>query len=340
EPNEALAGIIIFTNCTDSVKRYIMNCESAYEKMEKLKSLYKLDDSSNHGEINKYHHRNNKYCIICNISGHSVKDCHYNPCRPTRTKKNETHPNKQAHKTFSYKREANEDKYCSNIENNETTDSIPCYEELNTMFGPTADNIESKIKSNEKMDDPNISNPENESSEHITNNKEILKNFIDEKIIMNFTNKSSCIFEIVLDKVLYSKDVNKNLISGIKLTKSGISTQIKNNNNQVFLTLFDIQNNEISNHEPDINSIIRIKFINTIQQPNHIKIINQDPHDCSKNNYSQSDSNKQLVFEAKCNGYYLKCKVSKLKSNSNNNLTTNPAYVLKPVYSDTHTPSK
>ncbi|ORX41945.1 hypothetical protein BCR36DRAFT_168973, partial [Piromyces finnis] len=50
EPNDALAGIIIFTNCTDSVKRYIMNCESAYEKMEKLKSLYKLDDTSNHGE--------------------------------------------------------------------------------------------------------------------------------------------------------------------------------------------------------------------------------------------------------------------------------------------------
>ncbi|ORX38113.1 hypothetical protein BCR36DRAFT_252267, partial [Piromyces finnis] len=53
-----------------------------YMDIDNIEKKYTKDK-----RINKYHHRNNKYCIICNISGHSVKDCHYNPCRPTRTKK-------------------------------------------------------------------------------------------------------------------------------------------------------------------------------------------------------------------------------------------------------------
>jgi len=46
---DAFAGSIIFNNVADSIKFYIKDCESAFLKMKKLKDLYEVDDTANHG---------------------------------------------------------------------------------------------------------------------------------------------------------------------------------------------------------------------------------------------------------------------------------------------------
>ncbi|ORX45400.1 hypothetical protein BCR36DRAFT_372763 [Piromyces finnis] len=44
--NDAKASIIILTNVIDKIKYYIKDCSTAYEKMEKLKSLYEVDKAT------------------------------------------------------------------------------------------------------------------------------------------------------------------------------------------------------------------------------------------------------------------------------------------------------
>ena len=75
-------------------------------------------------------------------------------------------------------------------------------------------------------------------------------NFREEKISMQCANNSICEFDrvgtyegsingynIKFENVLYSKQFNKNLLSGIKLTKNGLKCNIKFRRDKVFLTL-------------------------------------------------------------------------------------------------------
>ena len=74
-------------------------------------------------------------------------------------------------------------------------------------------------------------------SEHITNIKELLKNFKYENIKLNCSNGCTCDFEeygefefednktkIKLNWIYYSKGVIKNMISGVELAKSNIKS--------------------------------------------------------------------------------------------------------------------
>ena len=73
------------------------------------------------------------------------------------------------------------------------------------------------------------------AGEHLTNNINLLKNFKEEKITLRCANNTICTFDgygeftfkinsykINLKRVLYSKDVVKNIISGNELIKLGI----------------------------------------------------------------------------------------------------------------------
>lgn len=92
------------------------------------------------------------------------------------------------------------------------------------------------------------------ASEHITNDITILENFVRDKFTMKCANETTCSFEgygtfrgkvngnsIFLEKVLYSKDINKNLIGGIKLAKEGYKMNIENANNEIILTINKIK---------------------------------------------------------------------------------------------------
>jgi len=88
------------------------------------------------------------------------------------------------------------------------------------------------------------------TSEHITNNKDILTNLREEKIIMKCANNSLLEFNgvgtyegningyyIKLDSVFYSKDINKNLFSGIKLASNRENCSLKRKNKNIFFNL-------------------------------------------------------------------------------------------------------
>ena len=68
---------------------------------------------------------------------------------------------------------------------------------------------------------------------------------------MKCANKSTCTFEgfgrfngiinghkIILEKVFYSKDINKNLIGGVKLAKDGYNATILYKNDNIYLKIF------------------------------------------------------------------------------------------------------
>ncbi|OUM69820.1 hypothetical protein PIROE2DRAFT_2252 [Piromyces sp. E2] len=70
--------------------------------------------------------------------------------------------------------------------------------------------------------------------EHLTNNKSLLINYIEEKTILICANGSPCIFE---GYVLYSEKVSRNIISGVEFAKLNTKAIIENNskdNNNIF----------------------------------------------------------------------------------------------------------
>jgi len=73
------------------------------------------------------------------------------------------------------------------------------------------------------------------AGEHLTNDKSLLLNYKEEKVVLKCANGSPCVFEgygefhfninshkIILKRVLYSKDVARNMISGVELAKINI----------------------------------------------------------------------------------------------------------------------
>ena len=90
------------------------------------------------------------------------------------------------------------------------------------------------------------------AGELVTNNKDLLINFKKEKINLRCANNTLCEFEgyskavltinkrkVILERVYYSKDVVKNMISGIELAKSGVKSLLNKVNNDVILRLLD-----------------------------------------------------------------------------------------------------
>ncbi|OUM62385.1 hypothetical protein PIROE2DRAFT_11344 [Piromyces sp. E2] len=72
-------------------------------------------------------------------------------------------------------------------------------------------------------------------------------------------------YDITLDRVYYSKESNKNILSGIKLATKGINIQINNTkNNGTTILLKDKNNNIIDIIKPDSYNIPRIKISNDL----------------------------------------------------------------------------
>jgi len=68
-------------------------------------------------------------------------------------------------------------------------------------------------------------------------------------------------FPVTLNRVLYSKDVNKNLISGIKLASEGILFSTRNKDNKTFVKLSPSKNNSILGYFNNQDNIIRIPIL-------------------------------------------------------------------------------
>ncbi|OUM59001.1 hypothetical protein PIROE2DRAFT_64053 [Piromyces sp. E2] len=200
------------------------------------------------------------------------------------------------------------------------------------------------------------------ASEHITNNKEILTNFKEKEITLKCANGSTCNFDgigtyegsingynIILDNVLYSKDVNKNLLSGIKLAKNGMKCNFKSRKNKVYLSLKTKNSNKrivnIGTFKANKNNTIRITTENKIKPETCIDIISDEDlleiNDQSKmlwhrrlGHYYQENLNKYLklhnVKPTKC----LECKIAKLNRKPHNRDTPKAKFPLEVIHSD------
>eukprot|EP00833_Pecoramyces_ruminatium_P016378 jgi/Orpsp1_1/1190410/evm.model.d7180000078806.1 len=221
-------------------------------------------------------------------------------------------------------------KLLSNLDNKKSRDRILC-------------NIDKKEDFSEWTFDTG-------ASEHITNDKSLLVNFKQQRIIMNCANKSSCIFEgygmfhgeingnkITLDKVLYSKDINKNLISGIKLAKNGINSLIKVVNNDTYLTLINNNNKIITSIKCDHFNIARVNIKNS----NEFYSINSTESYEFKElwhkrlgHFYQDNLESYLELHNIKKPICLDCQITKLKRLPHNNITPKASKLLEVIHSD------
>jgi len=226
----------------------------------------------------KFKNKMRKYCLICNKNGHLAKDCYFNPCGTNRNNKrcifnknfkkklNNTNSNKNKEKQSINNIEIDEENY---------KDKTLCYDEIQTMFGPSINNLEHDEAPTQNEDNYTTWTYDTGASEHITNNKNILEDYTENKTTMKCANNTLCHFEgygtyhgiinnhkFTLNKVYYSTNSNKNIISRIKLAKSGINVSINNINEKISLTLTNNNNKIIDIIFPDQFNIVRIKATN------------------------------------------------------------------------------
>jgi len=161
------------------------------------------------------------------------------------------------------------------------------------MFGPTIDSLKKENFKDITNTNKSYWVLDTAASEHVTKNKELLRVFKELKLSMKCTNNSCCIFEgygtffgminnhqITLHKV-YSKNINKNIISVVKLAKAGINVEICNNDNESINILLKNNNKDlIEVIQPDDFNIPRICLtnknnelsINAIDHQDHISL--------------------------------------------------------------------
>ena len=201
--------------------------------------------------------------------------------------------------------------------------------------------------SNIKYDDDHVTfwTFDTGASEHITNDKSLLYNYTEERVIMKCANKSTCIFEgfgsfqgtingfeIILPKVLYSKHVNKNLISGVKLAKEGIISLINNNNQSIQLILKN-KNNIIGKFIANNANIIKIPIwsdfeLNELSEQSMKLWHNRLGH------FYHDDIYKYINLHTEQPNKCTDCQIAKLKRKPHNGTITRATEILEIIHSD------
>ncbi len=197
-------------------------------------------------------------------------------------------------------------------------------------------------------------------SEHITCDKSILKNFKNEKTNMKCANNTICTFEgvgvfegtinkhpIKLENVYYSKQINKNLLSGIKLANDGLSCEIESKNNKTWLKLKDVKKENkkvIGSFSADEFNIVRIP--SKMKRNISINTITNDNTKTKLDDYSKKLWHQRLghfyhenlekyldlhnVKEVEC----LDCQIAKLKRKTHNGTPPRASRKLETIHSD------
>jgi len=166
---------------------------------------------------------------------------------------------------------------------------------------------------------------------------------------MKCANKSTCTFEgfgrfngiinghkIILEKVFYSKDINKNLIGGVKLAMDGYNATILYKNDNIYLKIFknnytigEFATNNTNTfvipstqyYKPDINST---ELNNQSLMLWHQRL----------GHFYQKDISKYLELHNIKTNNCLECAISKLKSKPHNKIPPKAQKVLETIHSD------
>ena len=150
---------------------------------------------------------------------------------------------------------------------------------------------------------------------------------------------------IKLNNIYYSPNINKNLISGIRLAKEGYFCEIKNKRGNTILCLKVKENNKVkffgSFPANDVN-VIRLPIVKTnsfINYINNDETTNLDER--SKllwhrrlGHYYYNDLNKYLELHNIKDSECLDCKVSKLKRKPHTGKSPSASNILEIIHSD------
>ncbi|KAG4095786.1 hypothetical protein H8356DRAFT_1361509 [Neocallimastix lanati (nom. inval.)] len=134
-----------------------------------------------------------KYCVICNKKGHLAKDCYFNPCG---TKRN----NKKCIFNKNLKKKLNNTK----IDEENYKDKTPYYDEMQTMFGSSINNLEHDEGTTQNEDNYTIWTYDTGPANNIIRRIKLAKsginiriNNINEKISLTLTNNNNKIIDII-----------------------------------------------------------------------------------------------------------------------------------------------
>jgi len=188
--------------------------------------------------------------------------------------------------------------------------------------------------------------------EHITNNLTILKNFIREPNKLRCANGTYFTYEgygeyefkikdrkYHLKRVLYSKEITKNIISAIELAKIGIKAFTTFENNKVKLLIMDENYNIIqeiisNKHNQFFLKVYSINFVKSINSIDKVENFKMIWHRRLGHYYNNNLLKYLMDHDIKVNDDCHDCKITKMKRISHNKETPKAKEILEVIHSD------
>ncbi len=313
-----------------------------------------IDLINNIMNINNNKNKNKNFCHICNMKNHNTEDCYFNAKNKNNNKRRNNNNKHQKSNNFkNYKNKRNNQFNYINNENKDIIYSDSDADNFNVNNNKTL-YINNIIYETNKNNNNKVTSwvYDTGASEHITNNKNILTDFIEKQITMKCANNSNCVFQgygtytgkinnyhIKLNKVFYSKDISTNLISGTKLANSGINCEVSQYYNKSQLTLST--NNKIilktylNKHN---NFSIKTKNDPIISNKNIFNLNNKENYQQLWHNrlghYYNENLNNYLKNHNINKNECIECQISKLNRKQHNGNTPKASSINEIIYSD------
>jgi len=352
--------LIFISSRTDTAENLFDDIKEKYNLLFHIGSAVENRNNNNEHEemmdidlvdnilnINKTRNNHKKYCQICKMNNHNIDECYYNLKNKNRNIKNN---NNNKRSNFKRNNQFKNKKNRINFVNKNKHDIIySSDDDLLLIY-----NIENKEEDNNSKFTTWIY--DTGASEHITNNKNILRNFKQFKTKMKCANNTNCEFlgygtyegkinnhHIRLNKVYYSKQISKNLISGTKLAESGITCEINNNSHHPQLIIKNNNENIYNTHLNKHNNF-RIKTVNKkFSQDKNILNLNKNFQNNIWHNrlghYYNKNLNKFLrlhkINSKNFNHQNCKfCEIAKLNRKPHNGIPPKANNINEIIYSD------
>jgi len=364
--NNGTVRTILIDSMSPQIHSEIAGINSAYDIMIALKQKYEgsIDYSYWISKLNKLHtNKKNEIMSVLN----QMKDIYsYTEKYQLKFSENEIIDN-------NYDNSKDNNKNCNNhVKNNEKINKDKYYKyyekmvyDINNFSVPYNNNFERSIWLYDSG-----------AGEHLTNNKNLLINYRKEKIVLRCANGTPCAFEgygefhfyinstkIILKRVLYSKEVTRNIISGIELAKTNVSAVTTKDSN---LKRILFKNNEkykklINDNRPGVIFLDKnLKIVgNFFANKNNEVLITaihtkETKYNIKRNifNINKLNNESKLIWHRRLGHYYIEniekylnlhkvknilcddCKISKMKRVSHNKETPKANDILDVIHSD------
>ena len=314
-----------------------------------------IDLINNIINTNNNKNKNKIYCHICKKKNHNTDECYFNTKNKNNNKKKNNYKN-QNYNNNHHNKNIRRNNHFNYINKNDKDKDIIYSDSDEEYFNNRNNNVLYINNINYENDNSNSEITswiyDTGASEHITNNKNILTNFKEKQITMKCANDTTCKFlgygtytgkinnyNIKLNKVYYSKDISKNLLSGIKLAQSNINCEVNNyynkpqltltHNNKIILKTYVNKHNNFNIKTKNIIIDTNKKLFNLNSQENYKKIWHN-----RLGHYYNENLDKYLKYHNINKNECVECQISKLNRNPHNGNTPKASNINEIIYSD------